>query len=239
MGFLENRRRRKAERLAQGAAAAQQRAVAAWEAERTELDDQLSTARTFKGATSAEAPEISVALKKGERAVAVLGGCALIESRRAPGHYAGGYSGFSFKIAKGVRYHTGGSRGTYVPGDEQPTAMDVGTVTVTNQRVVFQGSKQAREWSYSKLIGIQHDPQRPWTAIQVSNRQKVSGFFYDDEHTAEVRFRLALGVALFNDATDELAASLERELREHGAARPAPPEIAAQPPAIKPPPPES
>jgi hypothetical protein len=97
-------------------------------------------------------------------------------------------------------------------------------MTITNQRVVFQGAKQAREWSYSKLIGMQHDPQQPWTAIQVSNRQKVSGFLYDNDNAPEIRFRLALGVALFNDASDELAASLEQELAEHDAAKP--PEIA-------------
>jgi hypothetical protein len=118
VGFLENRRRRKAERIAQAAAAAQQRAAeaqqratAAWEAERAELVDQLKRARTFKGVTHVEARQISVNLKKNERVIAVLKRCALIEPRRTPGHYAGGYSGFSFKIAKGVRYHTGGSRG--------------------------------------------------------------------------------------------------------------------------------
>jgi hypothetical protein len=85
---------------------------------------------------------------------------------------------------------------------------------------------------------MQHDPRRPLTAIQVSNREKVSGFLYDNEHAAEVRFRLALGVALFNDASAELAASLERELREHDAAKPALP-AAPQPPATSPPPPRS
>jgi hypothetical protein len=134
-------------------------------------------------------------------------------------------------VAKGVRYRVGGTRGSYVPGEEQPTAVDTGTVSITNQRVVFQGPKQAREWSYSKLIGMQHDPQQPWTSIQVSNRQKVSGFLYDQANAPEIRFRLALGVALFNDASDELAASLEQELAEHDAARPPAPEIAPPPSA--------
>jgi hypothetical protein len=217
--------KKKAERIAQGKVAAQQRAVEEWETERTELVEKIDRARTFKGVTGAEVPaDAVVQLKKDESFLLQAEGAVLIEPRRDEGHYQAGSSGFSFKVAKGVRYRVGGTRGTYVPGEEQPTPVDTGTMTITNQRVVFQGAKQAREWSYSKLIGMQHDPQQPWTAIQVSNRQKVSGFLYDNDNAPEIRFRLALGVALFNDASDELAASLEQELAEHDAAKP--PEIA-------------
>jgi hypothetical protein len=164
-----------------------------------------------------------VQLTKDERVLGVLQGCALVEPRRAPGHYAGGYQGFSFKIAKGVRYHVGGSRGTYVQGDEQPTVIDRGAVTITTRRVIFEGTKQAREWSFEKLLGVQHDPVRPWTAISVSNRQKVSGFLYHNEHAEDIRFRLALALAVFNDDRGALVADLERQLAEHDAERPTPP----------------
>ena len=35
----------------------------------------------------------------------------------------GGYSGFSFRIAKGVRYHIGGTRGHYEPGMKTPAQL--------------------------------------------------------------------------------------------------------------------
>src|SRR5690349_3850546 len=70
-----------------------------------------------------------------------------------------------------------------------------GTFVVTNQRAVFIGAKQTREWSWSKLLGFTHAAEAPWTAIAVSNRQKTSGVLYDTEHEDHVRFVLDLAVA--------------------------------------------
>ncbi|MEX1007063.1 MAG: hypothetical protein WD271_04370 [Acidimicrobiia bacterium] len=219
MGFWERRRQRAATRAAQQTAAARRATDANWQSERAQLVDMIRDADQFNGFTRAEAPDLTVQLTKDERVLGVLQGCALLEPRRAPGHYSGGYQGFSFKIAKGVRYHVGGSRGTFVPGDEQPTVIDQGVITITTRRVIFQGAKQAREWSFAKLLGVQHDPVRPWTAISVSNRQKVSGFLYDRDHTEDIRFRLTLALAIFNDGRGALAADLKRQLAEHDAER--------------------
>lgn len=217
MGFWERHRRRAAAQAAQRAAEARRVADATWQSERAQLVDMIRDAEHFNGVTHAEEPDLTVQLTKDERVLGVLQGCALVEPRRAPGHYAGGYQGFSFKIAKGVRYHVGGSRGTFVPGDEQPTVIDQGVITITTRRVIFQGAKQAREWSFARLLGIQHDPARPWTAISVSNRQRVSGFLYDHDHTEDIRFRLALALAIFNDDRAALVADLKRQLAEHDA----------------------
>ncbi len=227
MGFFERRRQRAEAHDAEQVANAQRAADAIWQSERTQLVDMVHDAEQYTGVTRAEAPELTVQLTKDERVLSVLRGCALVEPRRAAGHYSGGYQGFSFKIAKGVRYHVGGTRGTYVQGDELPTVIDQGAITITTRRVIFQGAKQAREWSFSKLLGLQHDPVRPWTAISVSNRQKVSGFLYDHEHTADIRFRLSLGLAIFNDDRGSLVADLQHQLAEHDADRP--PEPAAGP----------
>ena len=223
MGFWERRRQRAAARAVQQTAEAQRATEADWQSERGQLVDMIRDAEQYTGVTRAEAPDLTVQLTKDERVLRVLQGCALVEPRRAPGHYAGGYQGFSFKIAKGVRYHVGGTRGTYVQGDEQPTVIDQGVITITTRRVIFQGSKQAREWSFAKLLGVQHDPVRPWTAISVSNRQKVSGFLYDHDHTEDIRFRLALALAIFNDDRGALVADLKRQLAEHDAERPSAP----------------
>ena len=224
MGFLEKRRAHKAEEAAQREAAQRSAAYSAWYEERTQLAKMVDDASTFRGVPRAEAPDLEVQLRKDERVLGVLRGCSLIEPRRGPGHYQGGYQGFSFKVTKGIRYHVGGSRGTFVQGDERPTPIDDGTITITTQRVIFQGMKQAREWAFAKLLGMQHDPKLPWTALQVSNRQKVSGFLYDNEHAADIRFRLTLALAIYKrrhgsaGSRSEAAASGIR-FRPTGAAR--------------------
>jgi hypothetical protein len=194
-------------------------ALERWQERDNELRAMLLLARSFRGAGQ-EAEGVSVNLKKGERVYLIGPGAALIEPRRQRGHYQGGYSGFSFRVMKGVSYRVGGMRGTNLPGPETPTAIDSGTVTITNQRVVFMGTKQTREWAYSKLIGIEHHSDQPWTALAVSNRQKVSGILYDWESADTVRFKLSLALAVFNEAADQLIKDIEREFAQHSVQRP-------------------
>ena len=40
-------------------------------------------------------------------------------------------------------------------GAPTPTAIDTGTVFITNKRVVFEGPRQTRECDFAKLIGVQ------------------------------------------------------------------------------------
>src|SRR5438067_4871908 len=112
----------------------------------------VHTAYTYRGRTSD-----SVVLKRDELLFFELPRVSLVEVQRGQGHYVGGYSGFSFRVAKGIRYSVGGTRGTYVPGAEQHKVTDEGSVAITNQRVVFQGSRNSREWAFAKMLGIQHD----------------------------------------------------------------------------------
>jgi hypothetical protein len=222
VGFFEQRRRRKAE-------AAQLAALSTWQA----ADDSL---RRFLSDLAA-GPSVDVPgylFKKGEVATLDYQGAVLVEPRRQQGHYTGGYSGFSFKVTTGVRYHVGGTRGTYQPGPEVATVIDQGDITMTNQRVVFRGPKQTREWAFTKLVGWHHDDPHPITYLQVSNRQKTSGFGYSAEHAPLVRFRLAWAMALYSEQVDHLRQSLETELQAHQASRPQP---LGLPPPLPPPPP--
>jgi hypothetical protein len=213
VGFFAKRRERKAQEQ-------YETALARWESDDAELQQMADAAASFQGVTD----QGSLQLHTDERVFMIFTNAALIEPRRERGHYQGGYSGFSFRVAKGVRYHVGGTRGTYVQGAEVPTPIDMGTVTITNQRVVFEGSKQAREWSFDKLLGHEDHSEAPWTALPVSNRQKVSGFMYDAQHAPEVRFRLALALATHNNTRAAFAASIQQQLADHQASRPAAPQ---------------
>jgi hypothetical protein len=198
-------------------------ADADWQAAQDTLAGMVDLAGRFGGVTRAEQPDIALELRRGERLFFAMDGAGLIEPRRLPGHWQAGYSGFSFRVARGVRWHVGGSRGHYLPGAEVPTPVDTGLASITDQRVVFQGARASREWLFAKLLGYQHATDVPWTAIQVSNRQKVSGLLYDREHAEEFHFRLALALAHYHDDVAGFVAQLNGQLAEHAKLRPAPP----------------
>jgi hypothetical protein len=200
------------------------------EKHRAQLTQYLDAAKTFEGETASEAgSDCPVALKKGERVYMVGQGCALVEPRRGPGHWQGFNQGVSVHVpgTKSMRYRVGATRGTYIQGEERPTAIDTGVVVITNQRAVFMGEKQTREWSWAKLIGLTHAADAPWTAISVNNRQKTSGFAYDTEHSDDIRFRLDLAISRALGTTDELVAQIEGGLAALPAPEPSPMPAAA------------
>jgi hypothetical protein len=199
-------------------------ALNAWQLDHDQLTRMLRMARSPEGAApSAGNP---VVLKRKETVYAELPSASLVEVQRGAGHYTGGYSGFSFRLMKGVRYNIGGSRGSYVQGAEQLRITDEGRVTVTNQRVVFTGERNSREWAYAKLVSVQHDSERPLTMIGVANRQKLSGLGYPLGTTSDFRFKLSLAVAQYQETLPALVAALEAELAEHNKARPVEPPVA-------------
>src|SRR4051794_18992092 len=74
-----------------------QAAHTAWLQDRNELASMLNSAETYEGSSTSD----TVVLKRGERLLYELAYVSLVEVQRAPGHYTSGYSGFSFRIAKG------------------------------------------------------------------------------------------------------------------------------------------
>ncbi len=200
---------------------------------RAEVEGQLTAARTYEGVAAGESTDIPIALRAGERMFLTVSGAVLIETRRGAGHWTGANQGVSVRVpgTKSMRYRVGATRGTYVPGDESPTPIDQGSFTITTTRATFVGAKQTREWSWAKLIGVAHQPDSPWTAIAVSNRQKTSGVGYDAEHAGLIRFWLDLAVARANHTSDAFIAGLEAELAAAGGPtpRPLPPPPHAQP----------
>jgi hypothetical protein len=221
VGWFANRRAERAREEYQGE-------LAAWTEEDAHLRELLKEARSFDGDAAPEG--LIVQLHKDERVYLIGRDCPLVEPRRGPGQYRGGYQGVSIPIGNsGLRYRVGAGRGQVVPGAEKPTAIDTGTVTITSQRVVFQGPMQTREWAFSKLIGYQHFDAPHWTALQVSNRQKTSGIAYDAASAMDVQFRLELALAHFNDRVGQLIGQLEAEISSHDAHRPIDPALAGAP----------
>jgi len=211
----------KARRAERAAAAAARTAAATAQQEHHVLDLYdwtISRARSIADGTFTDA-ESRLALKRGERAIYSLDGVGLVESRKGPGHWQGRSQGVSVHVpgTKSMRYRVGQTHGTFVAGDEKPTVIDSGSVTVTTTRAVFVGSKQTREWTWAKLIAIQDDDPS-WIGIAVSNRQKVSGVTVPTaESRLPLQLALDLAVALTNDTAAEYVADLERQRAEHVA----------------------
>jgi hypothetical protein len=201
------------ERKARAAAArvAAVRATATGEVHALEAELQAATSADEPDAASTGAP---FTLARGEQVVGTAQGVGLVEPRRQPGHYQGSSRGVSVRVpgTRSMRYRVGANRGTFVPGPATPTRIDVGSFTVTSTRAVFVGDQQTREWSWAKLLGVTHHDRPPWTAIAVSNREKVSGVLYDAVHARTLAFWIDLAVARAHGTQAELAARVRGEL---------------------------
>jgi hypothetical protein len=211
-------------------------ALAAWQAERDAQADLLNTAKTSTGSGAD-----SIMLKKGESVFAKVTNTSLVEDRRGPGHYQGHSQGVSIPITsfggRSVRYRVGVNKGHYVSGTPTPTAIDTGTTFITNQRVIFQGSKQTRECLYAKLIGFEHDDHLGSTTFSVSNRQKPTTIHYGPSIAGWFDFRLDLGLAHYKGTVADLVAELQQGLDEIDMNRPPEPaQIAPTPSTITAPP---
>ena len=229
MGLDWSRRDARARRAEEDARRAFQEATARWEPDSKRLRELIETARTL-GTDEAptlgtdEAPTLlpgcPVALKRGEIAFYWLPSVSLVETSLEPDQCNDGYSGCSLHVLRNVEWQFGATHDDVEPGPDAPTVLDVGSVTITNQRVVFQGPKHARVWSFSKLLGTQDDAATPRTAIAVSNHQRVLGVQYTEEEAEEFRFRLHLALAEQQGDRAAIVAALENERAQHDAARP-------------------
>ena len=183
------------------------------EQEKAATDLIIAQAYYAPGVEGAEAAGYGANLKKGEVLFKMFGNASLVEVKRAPGHFQAGTSSVRFRVMKGVSVGVGGARGRYVPGPESPTPIDIGDVFITSTRVQFMGSRQSREWSFAKLIGLQPSEDGQWTAMPVTNRQKVSGIGYGQDMAFEVNFWLELALAQYQGRREQWAQTIEHQLR--------------------------
>lgn len=209
--------RREAEHAQQQFAAA----LGNWQAQHDALAEQLNLAEHFNGDTTSN----ELVLQRGEALFASVTGAALVEDRSTGGSWQGRSSGVSFPVGsiggRSIRYRVGGTRGHYVQGTPVPTAIDVGTLFITDKRAIFRGQKQTRECRYDKLVGVQHDPSGA-TVFNVTNRQKATVISYGPDLTGWVAFRLGLALAHYQGNVPAIVEQLRGELAELDRSRPTP-----------------
>lgn len=222
--------RRKREQRAAAAAAAHLRFL---DAHLRFFEQCLATAQGRHEVTQGDGTWVSFPLRPGEQPLFSMTGAALVEARRGPGHWEGRSSGVSVRIpgTRSMRYRIGATHGTFVHGEERPTPIDTGSLTLTTQRAVFVGAAQTREWRWSNVVGIEHHADQPWTSIAVSNRQRTAGVAYDRKDADTVRFWIEMAMARATGGTDrlvtELRAAVDAARAELAAVGPAPDRSAA------------
>lgn len=150
-------------------------------------------------------------MRAGEGFVYQLDDVSLVEPRRGTRTSTRSTHAITFAVAKGLYYTAGSSKGESPEPDDELKVIDQGTATFTSKRIVFAGSKQSREWAFSKILGWE-DGEGTLLTIAVSNRQKVSGIRLNslDDLMPSVALQISLAV-------NEGGWSEARSLCSHGA----------------------
>lgn len=199
------------------ALAAHEAALQDWNEEMHELQFLLSVA-----AGHSSPAVTALMLKKGEVGVCQVTNVGLVEERSGTGHWQGTSRGVSIPIARlggrSVRYRVGSSRGHYVKAAPVATAVDHGTMTITSQRLVYQGTKKTSECAFTKLLGIQHSSGG--ITVSVSNRQKPTVLHFGEHLDDWVSNRLNVALALFNGDAAATLAQLKAQINELTASKP-------------------
>jgi hypothetical protein len=229
MGFFKELKAKQEERRRE---VEQSRLAEEYEKDRADWEEEVESARSDLAIAEASpedfiesAGDAPILLKKGEFPILVITSIGLVEMAQGGGSYHGGSHGVSLRVAKGVSYRVGGHRGTFAPAPEMLKIVDEGTAVVTNQRVVFQGAGKTREWLFTKLIGVDHDPERGMSMLHVANRQKASGLAYGEGISDAFRLRMDVALAHYTGELEGLQVVLKQRVAEVDAEEPVPPMV--------------
>jgi hypothetical protein len=216
---------RAAARMARDSARAQQRDLLAQQQQRAKIAPtraalelartRLDAVQSFNGLTGADIPDdVTIVLHASESLYCFVTGAVLVEPKKGPGEWKGHNQGVSIPVpGTRMRYRVGQTKGHFQQGEETPTPIDEGTFAITSTRAVFAGQKQSREWAWSKLLSVTHY-EPGWTAMAVSNRQKISGVGVDAANVEAMRFMIELAVARSNGNVDKLLADAQADVDE-------------------------
>lgn len=226
MGLFDGFKKRLAAKRHEDASEDYQIDYELWQSETEQLDLMLTVARDCAQGRArdhfTDSSDYGYMLENDEFAVAHVQGALYLENVKAPTRYTGGYGGVSFPIFGRVRVNTGRTGGRIIPGEESITPTDNGNALITNQRVMFVGSKRTHEWDFAKMVSIAHSPAG-YTVFAMKGRGKPAGIAYGKEPATEVQFRLELASAMSRGTLDRYVAELEAERATHDAERPVPP----------------
>jgi hypothetical protein len=109
-----------------------------------------------------------IILKKKEELIFALPNISLLEPRAVR---TGGYGGPSVRLAKGLYFRVGGFK---AESHEEVRNIDQGTLTLTNKRLVFSGTKRTININLDKVISV--EPYSDGIALRRSGKEKTQYF---------------------------------------------------------------
>jgi len=112
--------------------------------------------------------ESPIILKKKEELQLALPNISLLEPRAVT---TGGYGGPSVRVAKGVYFRVGGFR---AESHEELRNIDQGTLTLTNKRLVFSGTKRTINIDLRKILSV--EPYSDSIALRRESKEKTQYF---------------------------------------------------------------
>jgi hypothetical protein len=143
-----------------------------------------------------------IARRPGEIVFYELSGVQLREHKSAGSDFNSNYFGGNVKIADGLSFSLGSSKGKLTTLPEESTAIDNGVATFTNKRVIFAGSNHSREWDLKNLIGLKVGIGGFEVAPAVSNRSKISSLAGGAELGITPGILFAIAVEYFESGED-------------------------------------
>ncbi len=151
------------------------------------------------------------------------------EAGRGAGSYQGSSQGLSIPVVAGIRYRVGATRGTFVSGDPIQKYGEVGDVILTNQRVMFNGMFNTKEWAFAKWNGAAASADETDYIFHVSNRQKTSGVLFSAHDGREFNRFLSCALIAAEYGMDRVIKEIDKNVKELEEDKPAipPPEFKA------------
>ncbi len=140
-----------------------------WAKRFNDLLDRMLIASVNDGRLPDITSQATIVLKAGETAHYVVAASLMKEVTLR--EFRGGSHGFSFPIAKGVRFRTGSFRGKSVVVGTQMQVADQGGCWVTSLRVVFTGQRKTLDLPYAKLANL--NVFTDGVSFNMTNRQTV------------------------------------------------------------------
>lgn len=128
--------------------------------------------KIYKNEVNLPTANCPIILKKNEEAILVMPNVTFREPRSVRTSL-GGYGGPTIRIAKGISFKLGGASSRSV-SHEEIKKIDVGTLTITNKRLIFTGTMKTLNYNLSKIMSITEFSDG--IAIQRENKQKTEYF---------------------------------------------------------------
>ena len=146
--------------------------------------------------------DVVMAMRQGEELVYKLPEVGLTQFRSSGSSYSGGRQGVSLRVAKGIYYNVGASRGSLQKNPETQQIVDKGSAIYTNQRIVFVGENLNQEWEFSKLLDVHVEPNGTSVSIAVSGKGKNAGLTWTTQTDITPGILTAIAHEYFNGGVE-------------------------------------